>query len=62
MVFSNVLKKRGMETIMKNVLLAASILLLILLSVVYVQFRNDITYAHQRVLEGSNIIETKTVK
>ncbi|WP_207640840.1 alpha/beta fold hydrolase [Desulfitibacter alkalitolerans] len=44
---------------MKKNLLVTAILLMVLFSVVYIQYHSDITYAHQRVLEGSNILLTK---
>ncbi len=43
----------------KNTLLVAVILLLILFSIVYSQYRRDISYAYQRVLDGSEILITK---
>ncbi len=44
---------------MKKVILLAVILLLVLFSVLYIQFRGEIAAAHQRVLEGSVVLSTE---
>ena len=44
---------------MKKVILLSVILLLVLFSVFYIQFRGEIAAAHQRVLEGSLVLSTE---